>query len=136
MTSKNIKFKSFNYSCFSRYILNYHGNPVIVEDYEEDYYDENDPDACFDDYGSCIYDVRNNKYTNIRNFFLSISAKEAEKEIDKLAGEWEDLNKDSDDVRCDIDFDEVRQRYLEEIEEFENLNTKPNKMLIPRLYEE
>lgn len=126
------RFKSFNYSCFYRYILNYHGNPVIVEDYEEDYYDENNPDACFDDYGSCVYDVKNNKYTNIRNFFLTINAEEAEKEIDNLAGEWEDLNKDSDDVRCDIDFNEVRQRYLEKIEEFEKMDPKPESLDISR----
>jgi len=132
LNKRENRFKSFNYSCFYRYILNYHGNPVIVEDYEEDYYDENNPDACFDDYGSCVYDVKNNKYTNIRNFFLTINAEEAEKEIDNLAGEWEDLNKDSDDVRCDIDFNEVRQRYLEKIEEFEKMDPKPESLDISR----
>lgn len=123
-------FKTFHYACFQRYILNYHSNSMIVEKYRADYYDsENDK---FDSYyGSCVYDLKNNRYANIRNFFLNVGEEDADKEIDKMVDKWEEFNKDSEVVRCDIDFDEIRQKYLNVIDKYERMNSKPESTEIP-----
>lgn len=133
MNNKHQTFNTFIYCCFNRYIMNYHGIPVIVEDYEEDYYDENDPDACFDDYGSYVFDLKNNKCANIRNFFLSVRTEEAIKEIDKFA-DWEEIDFDCEYIVIDDIFKDVLKHYQEKIDEYEKMNPKPDKLDIPRPY--
>ena len=104
--------RAFNYHCFNRYILNYHGNFVIVEDYQ-------DGDLYTDDevWGSYVFDLKNNKYLEIPFHFLGAYGCDKIADLDSHdEEEWQSI----DDDYSFLPDDEVRAYYEKEIEELDD----------------
>lgn len=74
--------KSFSDDCVRHYILNYHGTPVIVEDYS--WGDWGDEEA----WGSFVFDLKNDKFLDSYREFLDAYDQDPVETLDGLKDEW------------------------------------------------
>ena len=111
-----MKLKPFNPFCYSRYILNYNGTFVIVEDYQDgELWSDNEI------WGSYVFDVKNGKYLNLGGHFLESRYQCALKTLDDYKDCWAPIT----DYISSHD-DETKKYYSEMIEKCESMEPKPN----------
>ena len=108
--------KYFDNCAFRHYILNYHGNPVIVEDFS-------DGDMWSDDeiWGSFVVDMKNKKYLFADLGFLDAYNQNPVEELDLYKeNEWMPMEDHSY-----WSYGGTKKYYLSEIEKYEKMNPKP-----------
>ena len=100
--------KAFDDDCFRHYILNYHGTPVIVEDYQwGDWGDE-------EQWGSCVYDFKNNKFVDVYREFLDGYGQNPVETLDLWKDEWDLMDRNG---LCQNN--KVKKYYQKLIEKFD-----------------
>ena len=105
--------KSIHPDCFTRYIFNYHGTPVILENYQDDGEDE-----CW---GTYIFDLKNRRYLLLYGYFVDEFDTDSEKYLDLFKDEWESLYS-----YVDKNYDkETLKYYRVKIKEYEKAGSTP-----------